>query len=359
MHDYVAVLDTSGWQANYAGNGRLRPGALPFEFEKAKARGVQGVIHRVGNGTSLDESFALASQSCQAAELAFGAYYYMQPNRLQAKDAAALVQTWLDQFPRTQLPIMLDCEEYNGTQWSKQKLGEYIRVLLLELERLDGRKPLIYSGAWWWNSRVAGDFTSYDTMQSRYPRYGTVPPSDLAEWDQWIPWDKPPLDSPGMGEWDGWQFTSDLYGPDFGVPADAATTRLDGNVVKPEAWARWTDGAVVNPPPPPQEDPPPWPEFSPKTGQFSLWPFNVDKGTISNGAEGDAVAYLQGVIYHKAGGKIAVDGQFGPQTEGRVKDLQRFFQIAVDGVVGYDGGNGSNPGKNATWPIVDFLAGLK
>jgi peptidoglycan hydrolase-like protein with peptidoglycan-binding domain len=64
------------------------------------------------------------------------------------------------------------------------------------------------------------------------------------------------------------------------------------------------------------------------------------------GAKGDAVRYLQGVILHKAGGNIVVDGDFGPQTDRRVKDLQRFFGLAVDGVVG----------RAQTWPLVDELA---
>ena len=46
---------------------------------------------------------------------------------------------------------------------------------------------------------------------------------------------------------------------------------------------------------------------------------------------------------------IAVDGHFGTQTEARVKDMQRFFGVADDGVVG----------NRQTWPVYDFLAELK
>jgi peptidoglycan hydrolase-like protein with peptidoglycan-binding domain len=61
---------------------------------------------------------------------------------------------------------------------------------------------------------------------------------------------------------------------------------------------------------------------------------------------GDAVRYLQGVIFHKAGGRITIDGYFGPETSRRVRDVQRSFRITVDGVVASD-----------TWPVVDLLAG--
>lgn len=55
--------------------------------------------------------------------------------------------------------------------------------------------------------------------------------------------------------------------------------------------------------------------------------------------------YLQQVIHDKAGGNIKVDGDFGPATEKRVKDVQRVFHLREDGVVG----------KN-TWGAIDFLA---
>jgi peptidoglycan hydrolase-like protein with peptidoglycan-binding domain len=54
-----------------------------------------------------------------------------------------------------------------------------------------------------------------------------------------------------------------------------------------------------------------------------------------------------GRYLHKAGGNIAVDGQFGQQTERRVKDLQGFFGLTVDGWVG-----------GQTWGVVDMLAGV-
>lgn len=88
------------------------------------------------------------------------------------------------------------------------------------------------------------------------------------------------------------------------------------------------------------------PPFNPALGMFSLWPLNSSKPAIRAGANGDIVRYLQGVIYHKAGGGIGIDGDFGPQTERRVKDLQRFFGLTVDGWVG-----------KQTWGVIDFLAG--
>lgn len=114
---------------------------------------------------------------------------------------------------------------------------------------------------------------------------------------------------------------------------------------------------------PPEEVPPPppgLPPFVPERGEFSLWPLNKNKPRLATNDfvterrnrgfdnwtdRGEAVRYLQGVILNKAGGRISVDGHYGPITEGRVLDMQRFFAKEEDGLVGPD-----------SWSIVDFLA---
>jgi hypothetical protein len=81
-------------------------------------------------------------------------------------------------------------------------------------------------------------------------------------------------------------------------------------------------------------------------GVWGLWPL-AKKPELRVGAVGDAVLYVQSVIFHCAGGAIGRDSQFGPQTQRRVRDLQKVFRLGTDGVVG-----------SKTWPIVDGLATL-
>lgn len=95
----------------------------------------------------------------------------------------------------------------------------------------------------------------------------------------------------------------------------------------------------------PTPPPPPAPATN---AEFGAWP-TTNKPVVRKGAKGGVVVYLQSVIDKRGGGGIAVDGIFGPQTERRVKDLQRFFKLAaVDGIVG-----------PKTWGVVDFLATFK
>lgn len=55
---------------------------------------------------------------------------------------------------------------------------------------------------------------------------------------------------------------------------------------------------------------------------------------VRQGSTGRAVRQLQRIIRDHAGGGITVDGIFGPQTDRRVRDLQAFFRIGVDGIAG-------------------------
>lgn len=106
---------------------------------------------------------------------------------------------------------------------------------------------------------------------------------------------------------------------------------------------QWADGRSVeekigNPGPKP-------PPFDPAHGKFGLWPLNPKKPTLRQGATGDAVAYLQGVL-RKAKYQVAVDGRFGPQTRDRVLRFQRSAGLLADGIVG-----------PKTWAAIDRAAG--
>lgn len=242
---YVPVLDVSGWQLDYAGNGRLNPGADRPELGLAARQGIAGVIARVGNGTSLDESFALFAGAARDAGLPLGAYYYAQPNRLGPVEAADLVIAWLDNTAELaghgELPVMLDLEEYHGTPLTPADLGAWVTAWLDRIaERDAGRRPIIYAGAAFANPRtVDADLSRWDTIQPRYARNYAVPPVDPADWANWIRWDREPLHTPTLGDWEGYQFTSSGHWPAYGGPLDAATDRVDLNIVHLAAWERW------------------------------------------------------------------------------------------------------------------------
>ena len=68
------------------------------------------------------------------------------------------------------------------------------------------------------------------------------------------------------------------------------------------------------------------------------WPV-IRKGNTDEDAFG-AVTVVQHLL-NAHGARVAVDGIFGSQTEGAVRDVQRSQSVAVDGIVG-----------NQTWPVL-------
>lgn len=99
------------------------------------------------------------------------------------------------------------------------------------------------------------------------------------------------------------------------------------------------DGAA-----PPVPPPVPAQNQSSAPNPFGDWP-HVSKPVLRRRSRGNEVVYLQKVIYLKAGGGISIDGDFGPQTEGRVRTVQQNNGIGVDGIVGPQ-----------TWGVIDRLA---
>ena len=82
-----------------------------------------------------------------------------------------------------------------------------------------------------------------------------------------------------------------------------------------------------------------------RNGVFGLFPLNTAKAHIKRRDSGDLVLYAQAVIFHKAGGAIDMDSDFGEQTANRVSDVQRFFALPIHGEV-----------DAATWGVIDLLA---
>lgn len=56
--------------------------------------------------------------------------------------------------------------------------------------------------------------------------------------------------------------------------------------------------------------------------------------TLSQGATGGYVKAVQALLKDKSGQNVAVDGAYGPGTTQAVKNVQAFFKVGADGVVG-------------------------
>jgi hypothetical protein len=77
--------------------------------------------------------------------------------------------------------------------------------------------------------------------------------------------------------------------------------------------------------------PAPVPPPVPPTGGIYV---DVKLRILRQGASGGDVKSLQALLREKCGQGIVDDGQFGPATDRAVRNVQRFFRLADDGIVG-------------------------
>jgi hypothetical protein len=75
---------------------------------------------------------------------------------------------------------------------------------------------------------------------------------------------------------------------------------------------------------------------------------NVVHPTLRLGSTGAAVKELQTKLNKVVGSRLVVDGQFGEKTKTAVINLQRFFKLVADGIVG-----------PKTWGILDYTYAMK
>lgn len=139
--------------------------------------------------------------------------------------------------------------------------------------------------------------------------------------------------------------------------AGRATWNMDGFRTSVAAeMARQTTPDAGPPRPPVQPAPEPWPSFDPARRLWGLYPLATNKPTTSAGSSGDHVRYLQGVLRAKAGQACSITGKWDTATGIAVANVQHFFGVSVDKVVGWHRQKDGTTGKQATWPIIDFLA---
>lgn len=96
---------------------------------------------------------------------------------------------------------------------------------------------------------------------------------------------------------------------------------------------RLNSGVIVQPPPAPPTvvNPPITPPVL-QPGATTV--INVEVTTVRRGSTGPAVKRLQALLSANFGQTVTVDGNYGPQTTTGVLNVQRFFGLTADDVVG-------------------------
>ena len=180
---------------------------------------------------------------------------------------------------------------------------------------------------------------AYRTAGRAIDRNGPVQPGDLVYFD--------------------WQGGTGANGVDHvgivvGTRPDGQVETIEGNTSPSNAGSQSNGGGVyrrVRPrsviagfgrpaysgqptaPPPPPVDPAHAAAFRRYAAALNIRDL-TKAGTLKRGDRGPGVLALQRSLNLVAGKALAEDASFGPGTESAVRDLQRLFKLAQDGVVG-------------------------
>jgi len=318
------LIDWSRWQDDD------RTTAFP-DLAKATANGVDGHMFRAGRGHDLDPDFARFVAEARRVKRPWGAYWWPEPCLSSPTEQARLTWTTVRAAGRPQLPLEVDVEGHRGEKpgavaafrpLSPGELATWLRSYIDELRRLSGGAHIsIYTADWYWDAHVAPAPISFADCDLHVAHYlpGT-PPEPAAQWSTWIG-DRRPDMPKGWTVWSAWQFSAEHNGagPTYG----AESADLDLNVVRDDAWRRWTASGT------------PVPEAVVEVAVAKL-------PEVRAGMTGQQTRIVQALVnvHLAAAGRplIAEDGRWSPSATSATGKALVWFQdrngLAADGKVG-------------------------
>jgi hypothetical protein len=259
----IAVVDLSQYQGD-------------VDFAVMRAKGVRGLILRASHGLVADTHAAAYYAAARAAGFeheSIGWYSFVNPKRGSGQRCAEFFASTVLAITAGVAPafVMLDIESYRnespnvGTEPVRGR--DFTSWIMLHLATLATVMPATrrigYTNAAYWNPAV-GDVdlaASLEWIVPRYPAYSSPAyarhplPPDASGWETWATatgvQPNPPAGARG---WAGWQFSAGFNGQ--GAIYGCGSSDLDLNIVRDDAWARWTSAPAVElpSPKPPQED---------------------------------------------------------------------------------------------------------
>ena len=171
----ITGVDVSHWQ-----------GAI--DWGKLERAGAEFAFIRSAIGTSgMDRRFLTNWRDAKNTSLLLGTYFVYKPELDpvdQAEHFASSATFGGDRMLMTAYDIELP------TTMSPEENGKRIKESLDHFELITGRTPIIYTGAWYWDSSVAraGWETDYPLWVANYRGEPTGDPVIPVEWHDWLIW---------------------------------------------------------------------------------------------------------------------------------------------------------------------------
>lgn len=161
-------MDVSEWQGN-------------IDFKKVKEDGIEVVYIRAGQGFSYeDEKFERNYKEAKKYDLKVGAYHYVTARnedeaRRQARFFVSLVSG-----KKIDCKLAMDFEHFPNL--SKSQINKISIAFLEEVEKLSGKKAVVYSDAYNANHTFEGEVTKYPLWIAQY---GVEKPQNDGRWKYW------------------------------------------------------------------------------------------------------------------------------------------------------------------------------
>lgn len=165
----VEGIDVSVWQAS-------------VDWPAVKQSGITFAIARVSYGTSKDDWFDTNWSGIRDAGLVRGTYQYFLPDQ-DAIAQADLMLASIGTLEQGDLPPILDVETMAGQ--SAATVEAKITAWMAHVEAAIGRKPILYTGKYFWQDNVAsGAFSDYPLW---IPNYSfDCPNLPDGYWNDWV-----------------------------------------------------------------------------------------------------------------------------------------------------------------------------
>lgn len=154
------------------------------DFTKAKASGHEFVFIKATEGLAhSDKSFLTHWRNAKAAGLIRGAYHFFHPKADPILQAQFFV-SHISDYGAGDLPLVMDWETTDGAP------GEYDSqaglVFLTAVEKLTKRKPMIYTGPYFFNALPHVEkFAPYKLWLAQYGVSAPLVPRPWTNWNFW------------------------------------------------------------------------------------------------------------------------------------------------------------------------------
>lgn len=164
-------IDVSRWQGE-------------IDWRLVAAAGYRfAVIRATVSSTYTDPRFYTNWDGAREAGLLVSAYHAVRPSAPADAQIGRLFDTLEARVP--DLPLVLDVELADGM--SAAEISEAVRECARLVEERAGRKPIMYTGGWFWNPNIvrSPDWADYDLWIAHY---GVDEPTLPKDWTAWRFW---------------------------------------------------------------------------------------------------------------------------------------------------------------------------